>query len=107
MQTAIDYLNEALDIGRKEFIALASDNLDEAESLSEKRNWLISQAWSAKQGADGDTYKSKLLQIQNMQHRLTVEATAKKQEVMKVLMRSRKENRRLTGYKKAMVGYGT
>ncbi len=106
MRTAIDYLNEALELGKKELTALSQDKLDEAKTLSERRNWLISQAWSVRQGCDKATYKDKLLQIQSMQSQLTAEATAQKQKVAQGLMRSKKENKRMLGYKQAMVGYG-
>ncbi len=106
MHTAIDYLNEALELGGQEFLALTQERLEDAKTMAERRNWLISQAWSVRQGCDDAVYKSKLLQIQSMQHRLTTEATAQKQKVTQGLVRSRKENRRLVGYQKAMAGYG-
>ncbi len=106
MHTAIEYLNEALELGKKELHALTHSKLEEAKVMSERRNWLISQAWSARKGCDDALYKNKLLQIQSMQSQLTAEATKQKQQVAQGLMRSKKENKRMAGYKQAMAGYG-
>ncbi len=102
MLTAAQYLDEAMEIGREEFIALSNDELEQAENLAERRSWLISQAWSVRQGCDDASYKARLLQIYNMQNRLTLEVTTKRERIRAGLVRSRKESRRLAGYKQAM-----
>ncbi len=102
MLTATEFLDEALALGARELEALHNDELDKVSALAERRTWLISQAWTARQGCDSTAYKAKLIQVQNLQVRLTEETEKKKQEVRQGLLRSRKETRRLAGYKQAM-----
>ncbi len=102
MHTAARYLDEAIAIGMEELLALSNEDFDQAEKLAERRSWLISQAWSVRQGCDNMSYKAKLLQIHKIQARLTEEASAKKQHIRAGLVRSRQESRRMVGYKQAM-----
>ncbi len=102
MHTAARYLDEAIELGIEELVALSNDDFEHSQELADRRSWLISQAWLVRQGCDDVSYKAKLLQIHKMQTRLTTEADSKRQHIRADIVRSRKESRRMLGYKKAM-----
>ncbi len=102
MQSAADYIDEALKLGEKELQALKNGDVDGALELSGQRSWVLSQAWEARMGCDVDSYKERLYKVHDMQVILTELAQEKREEMRQGLLRSRKESRRLGGYRQAL-----
>ncbi len=102
MQSAADYIDQALALGAKELLALEQGDVDGALELSGQRSWVLSQAWDARRGCDENAYKERLYKVHDMQTMLTSLAQEKREEIRQNLLRSRKENKRLVGYHQAM-----
>ncbi len=102
MQTAANYIDEALALGARELLALENGDVDEALEISGQRSWVLSQAWEARMGCDEVAYKERLHKVHDLQTILTKLAQEKREELRQGLLRSRKENRRLVGYKQAL-----
>ncbi len=102
MLTPDKMLDAALDLSMQELTALSKDDYDQAEILSKRRSKLVQEAWTLRSQCPESVYKAKLLQLQSMQKRLQSLAQEKKHSSQQSLQRSRKESKRLAGYKQAM-----
>ncbi len=102
MLTPDKMLDEALALSMQELTALSKDQYSEAEALAERRSKLIQEAWAMRSQCPESVYKAKLLQIQSMQKQLQLLAQEKQLASKQGLQRSRKESKRLAGYKQAM-----
>ncbi len=102
MHTALEILDEVISLGQRELKALHNNELNKVFAMAEHRTRLVTQAWDVRQDHENAAYKAKLIKIQAMHEHLTAETERKKQEIQKNLAHSRKETRRLAGYKKAM-----
>ncbi len=102
MQTAVEYIDQALGLGAKEFDALTQGDVSKALELSGQRSWVLSLAWDARRGCDDEAYKKLLFKVHDMQVALTKLAQEKRAEIRQGLLRSQKENKRLEGYRQAL-----
>ncbi len=102
MLTAADYIDQALALGEKELQALKDGDVEGALELSGQRSWVLSHAWEARMGCDEEAYKERLFKVHDMQIVLTKLAQEKREELRLGLVRSRKENHRLMGYRQAL-----
>ncbi len=105
MYTAIEHLEAAIHTGYQELQALNADDTDKAATLVKKRTQLVEQAWSLRHTCDAAMYKEKLQTLQKIQQKLIQVSQKKQHEIRQGISRSRKETRRLAGYKQAL-SYG-
>ena len=75
MSRAIDLLDEALDLARKEKSALEDGEYDEAMGLAEKRGELTGMAWNLFEPSIAEHYKKRIMELSNIQKQLTELAT--------------------------------
>lgn len=98
MSCAIDLLDEALDLARKEKSALEDGEYDEAMGFAEKRGELTGMAWNLFEPSISEHYQKRLLELSNIQKQLTELATRARDAIRQKLVSSRKEKRRIRGY---------
>lgn len=98
MSCAIDLLDEALDLAKKEKNALEVGEYDEAMDLAEKRGELTGMAWNMFEPGISEHYRKKLLELSSIQTQLTELATQARDAIRKKLSISRQEKRRIRGY---------
>lgn len=98
-QGALELLDRALDLARRELGHLAADEVDAVPPLVKQREQLLHEAFAA---GDGSTEPGELLgklrQLRSMQRQLTGEAQRLHERLRQDLTRVRSENRRITGY---------
>ena len=99
---ALLHLDTALDLGMQELAALREGDVEVAERLAEERGHAIARAWEARAGCDTAVYSEKLRALQQAQERLRTAATAAQEELRATLVNSRKESKRMAGYRKAV-----
>ncbi len=102
MQTAANYIDQALALGAQELLALENGDVDGAMEIAGQRSWVLSQAWEARMGCDEAAYKERLHKVYDMQTSLTQLAQEKREELRVSLLGSRKQERRLVGYRQAL-----
>ena len=99
---ALHHLDTALDLGMRELAALHEGEVETAAELAEGRERAIAQAWAARAGCDTAIYCEKLRALHTAQERLRTAAAAMHEELRATLSNSRKEGKRLAGYRKAV-----
>ena len=104
MDSASDYLRQALQIGMDELAALRKGDVDTATELASQRGYLTSLAWTAKMDVPQAVFKQQIMQLHGLQEILTQEAQRLKESIRQSLNNTHKEQRRMTAYKQA-VGY--
>ncbi len=102
MQTAANFIDQALALGEQELIALENGDVEGAMEIAGQRSWILSQAWEARMGCDEAAYKERLHKVYDMQNSLTELAEQKREELRFGILRSRQEGRRLVGYRQAL-----
>lgn len=94
-------LDEAYDIGRREYDCLVEGDVDQAEGLAKERGRLIQEALDRRSGEPLDLFVEKLKRLSSLQGALTEEAKRLHASIKADLLRLRQENRRITGYQGA------
>lgn len=101
MSGCIELLDEALKLGEQELVFLAEGDVESAESAASDRAGLIDAASKDFAVQDAAILRERLGRLLEMQKRATAEATALREDVRKRLGRTKKEVRRMAGYKGA------
>ncbi len=102
MKTALEYLEAALHTGYQEIQALNAEAFDKVDELAKRRSELLAQAWALRHTCDTASYKEKLLTLHKVQERLIQISEKQRQDVRKNVSHTKKESRRLAGYKRAL-----
>lgn len=102
MSEALNLLDGALDLARKEKTALEMGEYAEAIELAEERGKLAGQAWNAFKVEDSAAYRTRLLELSGLQNQLAQIASKARDSVRSALGRSRKEKKRIQGYQLAV-----
>ena len=102
MATSMQYMEQALALGQRELAALTQGDVDEAAELAERREALAAQAWEARAMADKEGYGEQIIQMLHLQEVLRDAAQNLREDIREGLVQSRKENKRLAGYRQAV-----
>lgn len=102
MANSLSLLDQALHLGEQELQALVAGDVAMAEETSRQRTDLLNMAWEQREPEVLDDFRNKLLRIQFLQGRLTEEARRLHAQLRTQLQQSRKEGRRLDGYKRTV-----
>ncbi|MDE5832411.1 MAG: hypothetical protein K2H64_05425 [Desulfovibrio sp.] len=102
MRDGIALLDEALDLARKEKMALEVGSYEEAIDLAAKRGEITGMAWDLLGSADRGECKSRVGKLAELQRQLTSIAKAAQETIRERLCRSRKEKKRIQGYHMAV-----
>ena len=95
-------LEEALVLARQEKDALEKGEYDEAIELAQKRNEITGMAWNSFDNSEKGAYRTRLLELVNLQTHLTALASRAHETLRAKLSRSRQEKRRIRGYQMAV-----
>ena len=87
-------LHEALELARQEMAAMQGGAYDKAVALAERRNSVTCMAWTVMEESS--------VELVRLQESLTSMARKAHEEIKAGLGRSRRERRRLTGYRQAV-----
>lgn len=99
---ALHHLDCALGISAQELAALNTGDVEAAALLAEQRESAIASAWAAREGCDTAAYSAKLHILHSAQERIHTVGRALFEDMRSSLVQSRKESKRLAGYKKAV-----
>lgn len=102
MSQALDLLDDALAMARKEKTALEEGSYEEAIELAEERTKITGLAWNALKSADAPAYRARLGELLRLQDQLAQFATMAKTRIRNSLNRSRQEKKRIRGYQLAV-----
>lgn len=102
MNGAINLLDEALDLAKKEKSALEGGQYDEAMDFAEQRGNLTSMAWNMFEPALTELYHQKIAELSEIQRQLAEIATKARDMIREKLSSSRQEQRRIRGYHRAV-----
>lgn len=102
MNGAINLLDEALDLARKEKTALENGMYDEAMDLAEQRGKLTGMAWNMFEPTFRDIYQEKISELSDLQRQLGEIAVKARDMIRDKLSSSRLEQRRIRGYHRAV-----
>ena len=95
-------LHEALDLARQEMDAMRGGAYDKAVELAERRNSVTCMAWTVMEESSVAQCRESLQELVRLQESLTRMAREAHEEIKTRLCRSRKERRRLSGYRQAV-----
>lgn len=101
MSGADRLLDEAYDIGRREYDCLIEGDVDQVEGLAKERGKLIQEALDGFSGEPLDLFVEKLQRLSSLQGALSEEAKRLHASIKADLLKLRQENRRMTGYQGA------
>lgn len=102
MSQALDLLDDALEMARKEKSALEEGAYENAIELAQERNKITGMAWNSMKAGEENAYRSKLLEISNLQAQLAKFAMNARDQIRASLNRSRQEKKRIKGYRMAI-----
>lgn len=98
MNDTLYMLDNALELAKKEKIALEEGSYEEAIELAKERGNIFSTAWSSLTFDNRQAYQKKLQEILSLQNQLTQLASEIKTGIRNSLNRSRQEQKRIKGY---------
>ena len=101
MTEKLNLLDMALELSHLEMGYLESGDVERAEESAAERGELIRKALSSDEDIKADQFMEKLVQLKNIQGRLTDEAKRLHASLKEDLQRVRQESRRMNGYHKA------
>lgn len=101
MKNCVELLDQAIGLAQEEQTHMQAGELDQVQQKAHIRSQLIAQAVDARNLLDLDEFKSKLLQLQNLQGSLTKDARALRDNLKADLLRVKAEGNRMAGYGKA------
>ncbi len=99
MSETLVYLDQALEAGERELACLLAGEVEEAEKLAFDRGKLVEEAWRMRGAGEVGALKEKLLRLQSLQGRLSVEAKRLHETLRRDLKKAKCENKRFSGYK--------
>lgn len=102
MSQGICLLDEALVLARQEQDALEKGEYEEAIELAQKRNEITGMAWNSFDNSEKEPYRKRLLELTDLQTRLTALASRAHETLRAKLSRSKQEKRRIRGYQIAV-----
>ncbi|MBN2141617.1 MAG: hypothetical protein PHV85_08600 [Desulfovibrionaceae bacterium] len=107
MQGSLDYLDRAIELGRKELDSLKAGDVEQAERLARSRGGLTEKALEVRQGVSVEALVDKLTELRSLQGRITGEARRLHASLKADLLKIRKEGRRHSAYHGAVAaGHG-
>lgn len=96
-------LDRALDVARNELRALADRDYDTAADLSQERAALLDEAWKGRTpGVQDDAYRTKLLELAEIQKGLMRIAEEAQELVRAGLRHTHREQKRMTAYHRSV-----
>ena len=98
MNQGVSLLDEALSLARQEMAALADGAFDRAVELAERRQEVISMAWPVLADDREGLCRDQVMQLADIQDRLSGVAVAVRESLRADLQRSRLERQRMHGY---------
>ena len=103
MADTLRYIDEALDLGRRELDLLAVGDVEEAQLLAERRAGLIAQASASESPLETMLeLREKLVRLQSLQGRITEEAKRLHGLLKSDLLKMRQQTNRMGGYRAAV-----
>lgn len=102
MSQALELLEDALDLARREKTALEGGAYDEAIELAEERSRISGMAWNMMKAGEESAYREGLLKLSTLQSQLAQVASNARETIRKSLCRSRQEKKRIRGYQMAV-----
>lgn len=102
MSQAIELLDEALELARREKAALENGGYDEAIELAKKRGEITGMAWNKLESADHGEYQKRLQMLSKMLTGLTDFASRAHETARARLSSSKREKKRIRGYQMAV-----
>ncbi|MDR1777163.1 MAG: hypothetical protein LBR31_04970 [Desulfovibrio sp.] len=102
MSKGVSLLDRALEIAHREMSALETGDYDEASRLADQRDKIVEQAWAVLENEAGDQYRVRLVNLTQLQERLSALALSTRDMMRESLQRSRRERRRMQGYHQAV-----
>lgn len=98
MGQELTLLDEALDLARREIEALEDGAYEDALELAEKRGMITNMAWNEMPSGNREECRGRILELADLQGRLTAIATKARNAIRERLNSSRKEKKRIQGY---------
>ena len=102
MSQALALLDDALEMARKEKSALEEGAYDAAIELAAERNRVTGLAWNSMKAGEEAAYRTRLLEISDLQNQLAQFAASARDKIRASLNRSRQEKKRIKGYHMAV-----
>lgn len=99
MDTVDMYLEEALDLGRRELSLLAEGDVEQAEALANDRGRLLDLAWHGRGRISQDIFLTKMEQLQAVHNQVRAEARRLHKLLKDDLLRTRRHSQGYTGYR--------
>ena len=99
MSSSEEIFKKAIAVGEKEMASLQAKDVDAAGTLARERKGLMEQLF-AMRSAD-NALRSKLVQLQVQQGKLTLEARTLQTLLKQEIMRVRGQSKRFSGYRSA------
>ncbi len=101
-KSSLFLLEQATELGHKEFVALYHGNLDNAETLFAQRNDLIHKALALGDQGNPTEYRAALQKASSIHAKLLNKAKEERGILLKSLNRTKAEQKRLKAYHKAV-----
>ena len=102
MSQGLALIDEAMNLARKEKLALEAGEYDDAIEMAEKRGEITGMAWNCLEHAQQEPYRKKLMELMDFQKQLTELAIKARNVVREKMNRSKLEKRRMKGYSLAV-----
>lgn len=102
MSQGLALIDEAMNLARKEKLALEAGEYDDAIEMAEKRGEITGMAWNCLEHAQQEPYRKKLMELMDFQKQLTELAIKARDVVREKMNRSKLEKRRMKGYSLAV-----
>lgn len=98
MSQAVELMDEALDLARKEQTALEGGQYEEAIEMAERRAQITNMAWNQIKSEDRDPCRERLMELATIQKQLSEIALKAQNAVRQSMNRSKQEKKRMNGY---------
>lgn len=105
MDQGMELLDQALELGKRERLALEEGEYEAAIEISRKRAELTGMAWNCMDRQDQEPFRARLMQLSTLQKQLTLLATTAHNAIKRKMNSSKQEKRRMNAYQVA-VGHG-
>lgn len=102
MSQGLVLLDEAMELARKEKVALEAGEYEDAIEIAEKRSEVTSMACNLMTHADHEPYRGRLQALLDFQKQLVSLASRAHAAVRDRMNRSKQEKRRIKGYSMAV-----
>lgn len=106
MHHSLKLLDEVVKLAQEEFRLIELEDAAGLAESAERRGGLIREAWESKLGCDELDFVTRLMSIQDLQHRLSELAEKKLAETRDILNGAKKSRQAVLQYCRAGVGAG-